>query len=457
MIQANESLISSTPTYKEFDPSIIPYQGRVIDNIYHDFDYESGTHEILLSGSVGSAKSILMAHLAVRHCIENNKACVLLGRRALPDLKDTIFRKILDHMEGTFIENVHYTVNASSARIRFSNGSEIISRSWADKHYSKLRSLELSMAIVEELTENDDDDKRAYDEIKMRVGRLPHVKQNIIVSATNPDAPSHWAYKYFITSKAKTRHVYYSVTTDNPFLPPQYIAQLKQDLDPKMARRMIYGEWVEIAGEVIYYAYDKAKNFLECDYQINPLLPIICSWDFNVADNKPISMVLMQHDGKSFHIFDEIIISGARTANTLEELENKPYFSKSLKYIICGDASGKHKDTRNIRSDYDIILQWFQNHQLNYQYMVPLANPPVRARHNMVNAHCLNANGERRLFVYQKAKTVDEGFRLTKLKSGASYVEDDSKPYQHCLTAVGYAIMSIDKFKSWVPNKTQIL
>ncbi len=446
---------SSTPTITQFDPHIIPYQYQVIKDIRRNFDYSQGTHEILLSGSVGSAKSILLAHIVVTHCLFNSGARFLIGRLSMPALRSTLFNKILEHIGQDLTEGRDFFVNQTTATIRFSNGSEILSRSWADRKFFKVRSLELSGAAIEELVETEEID--FYNEIKMRVGRLPHIKENIIINATNPSDPSHWAYKYFITSKKKTRHVYYSVTTDNPFLPPQYIEQLKNELDPKMARRMIHGEWIEIVGEVVYYAYDREHNFRNESYTPDPNHPIICSWDYNIGQDKPISMCVMQYINGVFHIFDEIVISGGRTANTLEELENKYYFSKSAKYIICGDASGKHRDTRNIRSDYDIITQWFQNHGLNYQYVVPLANPAVRTRHNLVNAYCLNANGERRLFVYKDAPTVDEGFRLVKLKKGANYIEDDSKSYQHVTTAAGYAIVAIDKLKSWVPNKTQLL
>ena len=85
----------------------------------------------------------------------------------------------------------------------------------------------------------------------MRVGRLPHIKTNLSLSATNPDSPSHWVYKYFITSDNPMRHVYYSITEDNPFLPDWYIEQLKSTLDPKMAARMLRGEWIAFAADVV--------------------------------------------------------------------------------------------------------------------------------------------------------------------------------------------------------------
>lgn len=202
-IEDKEYLNSSTPSFSDFKP-VIPYQKRVLQLI-RDYDYSQGVLEILLSGSVGSAKSLLAAHAAVKHCLSYKGARLMLGRLALPDLKDTIFKKICEHLEGTKLaggglltEGKHYWIRQDTAHIKFFNGSEIISRSWNDNKFLKLRSLELSAAIFEELTENEEKHMPAYRETTMRVGRLPHIKENWIISCTNPDGPGHWVYDRFI-------------------------------------------------------------------------------------------------------------------------------------------------------------------------------------------------------------------------------------------------------------------
>lgn len=189
--------IVSRPYFTGFSPDAIPYQRAVCDLI-RDFDYSRKTLEILLSGSYGSAKSILMAHLAIRHCLEHKRARVCVARKTWPDLKRTLWQEILDHMVEDFIEDKHYTHNKADHLIRFRNGSEIISATWADKKYMKFRSLKLSMLLVEEIVENNDEDEEAFKQLKARLKRIPHIKENILIAATNPDAPSHWVYKYFI-------------------------------------------------------------------------------------------------------------------------------------------------------------------------------------------------------------------------------------------------------------------
>lgn len=433
----------STPSFSEFNPTVIPFQYEVINDIRCNYDYEIGTHEVLLSGSVGSSKTTLIAHIALTHCLFNTGARFMLGRLSMPSLRSTLFNKTIKHIGLDLTEGIDYWVNNTTGNIKFRNGSEIICRSWSDKKYFKVRSLELSGVGIDEIIENETQD--FYNEIKMRVGRLPHVKENIIVNATNPGDPSSWQYKYFIEpnegKKHQTIHTYYSLTEKNPFLPKQYIEQLKRDLDPKMARRMLYGEWISIADDVIYYAYDKEINKRSTVYTVNPSLPVWISWDFNIGDGKPLSAVFIQFDVHGVaHCFDEVVIHGMRTLDSLDEMEQKGLLDPKIKYYLTGDAAGKSRDTRSRKSDYEIINHFFANTGKLFEMRTFPWNPPIRSRHNLVNAYCLSENGQRRLFVYDKCKTLDEGLRLTALKKGASFLEDDSKFYQHITTALGYCL-----------------
>jgi len=451
-----EQMEKSVPTLTELDPNIIPYQIKVIRDIKKDFDYSGGKlHEILLSGSVGSAKSILMAHLCVTHCLENAGAVALIGRKAMPNLKDTLLQMIIDHL-GT---DVKYRFRQDRGRITFANGSKILCYSWHDKNYKKVRSYALSAAFIEELTENKDDE--FFKEIRMRLGRIPHIKESILMCATNPDSPGHWAYKYFIDTKIKTRHVYYSVTSDNPFLQKEYIRQLKETLTPREALRMLYGQWIEIKQEVIYYNYEEERNFLkETKGELVPGYPIDLMFDFNIGVGKPMSAALGQYINGHFHIYKDFVVDGARTMNICEEISDSDYLKGyNLHIRIFGDATGKNNRTSSIHSDYDIIDGHFQNlpNVLNYEKIVPLANPPIRKRHNLVNVQFLNDNGKSNLSVYKDAEVANDGFRFSKLKAGANLMEDDSDRYQHVSTAIGYYICSVKMFEDYNKNKSQSL
>lgn len=461
----------STPSFSEFDPRNVPYQARVIDDMNFSFNWTSGVHEVLLSGSIGSAKSLLAAHLGIKHALlyPNSRGCIC--RKAKPDLRDTIYTKICEHLEGTVLEDGtelkegrHYFLKDTTCEVRFFNGSEIIGRSWADGNYKKLGSLELSWAVVEELTENDADDEMAIKYLRMRVGRLPHIPQAWIVYCTNPDSPSHFAYDYFDIGKRQigmiqnlppNRHVYFSKTTDNPFLPSSYIDQLKQNLDEKLSRRMIEGEWIEIDRDKVYYSYGE-HNFKDEEYEVNPDLPVNISHDFNIGAGKPMSCCLSQYDPTTdtFHFFDEVIVEGADTEALMQEISSRGLLDfGATAYHIYGDASGASRSANSKKSNYDIIVEFLSSYRsifsgrINFEKLVPKANPPVRERHLRVNAYCKNALGKTRLYVYKNAKTLHRGMRLTELKKGGQYIEDDSKPYQHVTTALGYHVHMVWKSK----------
>jgi len=438
---------TSEASLTKFDPRVIPYQKDVVRLLRNEWDYEEGFVEVLLSGSIGSAKSTLAAHMAITHCLLYPGARVALCRRALPDIKRTIYLKCLEHISNELAEGDDYWINSTNASITFKNGSEVISISWADKRYMRSRSIDLSAAVFEEIIENDGDDVQGYEEVKMRIGRLPKVKEKWIISCTNPGPPSSYWYKYFIENEKHSRRVFYSITTDNPFLPEVYINQLKENLDPKEAERMLYGKWTELAREVVYHAYDKNKNYRPYAHEINRFAPIHITWDFNIAVGKPLSLCLFQFIKKQMHIFAEVIIEGADTEEACQEIAGRGFLDhEDMKYFIHGDATARARSTKNKSSDYDIIGKFLANYRtpkgvkIDFEVEVPLENPPIRTRHNLVNAYCHNALNQINLFVYKDAPTVDEGLRLTSLKKGGSYIEDDSKRFQHVTTALGYGL-----------------
>lgn len=449
-------------TFGTFDPSAIPWQDKAADDILCKLDYSLGVHEVLLSGAVGSAKSTLAAWLIIRHCLKHKGARVLIGRRSLPDLKKTIYQGLKDMLdESQFVEGKHYTYQDTTANIQFPcTGSEVIAGTWADKRYKKFRSLQLSMYAIEEITENNKEDKQAYDEIKMRVGRIPHIKENLGLSMTNPDSPAHWAYKYFIKGAETNplRHVYYSVTRDNPFLPKTYVDKLEAELDPKQARRMLYGEWTEIDTDRVYYNYQGDVNFRNYDYKYDKALPIFVAHDFNIGVGKPMSALVGQYKrGASglveFHCADSILIEGARTDAICAEIANRGLYHKGSRVEVYGDASGKSRDTRNIKSDYDIISTFLSNLEprVTHELKIPLANPPLRERHNLTNASFMSAAGHATCFIYRGAADLDTGLRLTQYKKGANLDENDQLREQHVTTALGYCQYAVLKKKKLGP------
>ena len=432
--------------FSVFEP--FGYQKAALDLLYN-YDYTQHTPEILLSGSVGSAKSSLLAHWVISHCVRNKGAAVGITRMGLPDLKKTLFKEITQAMSNDpgFKENIHYKINRASAEISFSNGSQIIPVTFGDRDWGKTKSLLLSGMVIEEGTEMDDDFYNGEDPgfkiYKSRLRRCPGIVENFLIIATNPSDPDHYLFDYFIEgcNQFASRHVFYSLTEDNKYLDPAYIRQLKQDLSPLEADRYLRGMWISLAGKGIYAAYRSDKNYRENLYKVNPQLPVRVSFDFNISENKPMSCVLFQYDPETdeVHYFDESVIDGSYTEDIMTDLDNRGLLNFPH-IIIHGDATGRARNTASKLANYDVIKQYLQQTRVSFEIQVPRSNPPVRLRHQLVNAYCQNELGQTRLFIYKKAKIAHLGMRTTRLKKGANYIEDDTKREQHITTAIGYGL-----------------
>ena len=456
---------STVPAYHEFKP--LPWQYNVIHDVFKGYDYSVGPQYLLFSGAVGSAKSLLGAFLACNHATTFNDTTVVLGRLSLPDLKKTLFSDVHEMLAGTYQEGRDYTVNRTSAEIRLRNGTQIIGRTWIDKRFeAKFRSLRISMFIGEEAIESKGDYWNYFNEVVGRLGRVPHVKQNLCVLMTNPDEPSHPIYDFFQNkclhrykgywTNHKDRHIYYSSIKDNPYLPEFYEASLRDKYDPQMAQRMLDGKWLYIGRDKCYYSYDPSIHITD-KLEINKQLDLRLCFDFNIAKDKPMSSCIMQFDRNSrdtndfnrrFKILDEVCVEGMRTLNAMEVWADKGYFDlpHNPRITVHGDAAGNHRHTSALRTDYEIIQHFLTNYQrkdnnkLNVRLRVQRRNPVLRERHNSVNSQLKNAEGTVRVSIDKRCKNVCEGLSSTRLKDGVNYIEDPATKGQDMATALSYGI-----------------
>jgi hypothetical protein len=249
------------------------------------------------------------------------------------------------------------------------------------------------------------------------------------------------------SKKYTNRKIFYSLTEDNKFLPETYVMNLKKNLSPLEARRKLRGEWIDDPRGSIYSEYRSEIHYKkDTEYIINKDHPVYLSWDFNIGKGKPLSMCIAQFIDDHFHFYQQSVIEGARTTDSCEDIISRGLLDHDNLFYVNGDATGKARSTKSLHSDYDIIEKILSNYirpcgtHLNFKMDVGLSNPPVKTRHNEVNSYLKNELGEYRVTVYGDAPMIDKGFRLTRLKPGGSYIEDDANEYQHITTAVGYLI-----------------
>jgi len=429
------------PSFLEYNPLLLPWTREATKQVFNEFDYSLGIHEVLCSGTVGSGKSLWGCHVGLRCALEDGRARIGLGRITLPDAKDTIVATMRDHIEGDFVEGRDFEFNEVKQKWVWCNGAEMKAKSWHKKKWTSFKSEKYSVFIMEEATENRDEYWNAYNAAYSRIGRAK-AKINLLLTLTNPDSPAHPLYKKMIIGSETDdlKHVFYSDARDNPFLESWYIDNLMKNLSPIEIARDIEGRWVEDPKGGIYYNYLRARNYRDEDYIFNLNYPIDVMHDFNIGVGKPMSLAIGQYIKGVFHVAKSILLDGANTEEIMTELISSGLFKKHTTFRVFGDASGKNNDTRSKTNDYEIIEKMLNRENVHYDMEVPRSNPPQRRRHNRVNAKCCNFDKKTQLYIYKDAEDADEGFRMTKLKKGGQYLEDDSLREQHVTTAIGYWI-----------------
>ena len=306
-----------------------------------------------------------------------------------------------------------------------------------------IRGTEVGWAIIDETAGTTKD---AVDIINARV-RATEQPLNQILYTSTVDDPTHWMHEMFVEKfSPQVMKVVYATSYDNPHLPREFVESLKATYSDRQFQREVLSKWVSLSEGLIYYAFDRSIHVDEAA-EYDDALPVIWSHDYNIGENKPMSSVLMQLKrgyspaGKArreVHAFDEIVIDSADTNDAADEFEGRygDVIPRSS-VTICGDASGRSRDTRSKTSDYGILA----NRGFTVQN-VPMANPPVRTRHNRTNATLKSADGDIRARIHPRCKTLLKGLETVRLKPGASYVELETRE-QHVTTAFGYAVMAV--------------
>ena len=382
-------------------------------------------------GGRGSGKSLSFAVMCLVRGAQKPRR-ILCAREIQATIRDSVHRELVDAIQ-TFGFEHRYDYGESF--IRGYNGTEFLFKGLRHNYREIKSTTGVDICWVEEA--------EAVSEESWRV-LIPTIrKENSEIHLTwNPEDPDSATHKRFILNPPENSRIVEVNYMDNPWFPTVLEEERQEDLrryDKHMYEHVWLGKCITHTGLEIYYNFDEPIH-ISTQAERDPVLPICWSHDFNIGEGKPMSSCLCQikkgagPDGKirqEAHVFDEIVIETADTNHAVKEMAPR-YGNKNV--IVYGDASGRARDTRSKKTDYMILSEaGFTNQR------VPLANPPIRERHNAVNAMLKNAIGDVRVKIHPRCKTLIKGLRTTRLKQGAQYLEDETYS-QHVTTAFGYFI-----------------
>ncbi len=288
----------------------------------------------LLSGGWGTSKTWSLIFKALHYALKHPGIKIIFCAETFPMLRDTVFRDFIQICPRKFLRAMTpYTKSPLDAFFR--NGSIIHFRSF-DKPW-KPKSFTVGAIFVEELTSLKEE---TFDELigRLRQVRLPGDKKpdfpRTLGAATNPDSFNHWVYKKFIdpATKMKGAKVYYSITTDNHYLPQDYLDTLKdlKRTNPDLYKRNVLGKWGVLEGLCYELPQKLRKIPLGIEYDI-----FIAGLDFGWNHATALSCIGIESD--TFDVVDEWF---ARKVDSLQIIDRvwEYHDDYDFDYIYCDPA-----------------------------------------------------------------------------------------------------------------------
>jgi len=325
-------------------------------------------------GGFGSGKTEALVLRAMKMKYDNPEGSVACYEPTYDLIRTVLFPKF-EYFLNYY--GIHYQLHETHKELYIPNYGKIIFRSMDNPEM--IIGYEVGDSIIDELDVlKKEKAKVAWRKIIARNRQKKPNGVNTVAVATTPEG-----YKFVYDKWNDPKTLNYSLirarTSDNPFLPADYVQTLKDDYDEKLLKAYLEGEFVNLQQGQVYYSFD--RDFLSKKLKPDPSLAFNLCVDFNVD---PMCWIIAQHKNKfDIRVLNEVI---KRNTNTWEMCHAiKTIIPKGSRVVIYGDASGSARDTRSGYSDYTIIDEEFRGHY-ELSYRVPAANPPVKDRVNAMNS-----------------------------------------------------------------------
>lgn len=422
---------------------LLPAQRR-----YFEIPHEYGTDVALYQGGYGSGKTFCGSLLGILLALRYPGIRGLVGAQTYTLLRDTTLHTYLEHLEKMGVE---FNFVKSEAKLVFENGSEILFRHLEES--DKLKSLNLGFVEIEEMSDV------PYATFKMLLGRLRQEKRpewkNFryrLFGHTNPEASRGWIYENFVREPKKNYRRILAPTTENKFLPAEYIETMRESYNEDYFKMYVLGEDIDFCQGLVTKHFN--RDLQVKDLKFNPKFPIHVTCDFNVD---PMCWYICQHYDNNVYVLKEIVNSNTTTALSTKILADVLTNHKECDIIINGDSSGNSNTTKG--ADYIIMRNELKRLGFNrVDIRVLPKNPGIPYRINCWNNMMYGADKKPHIFIHPSCKyllynienlEMEPGTsRPKKISTGKLKSDDFAKYLVHPIDAVSYLICLYYPIKS---------
>ena len=384
----------------------------------YDF-VQSESREVLYSGAYAAGKTRALCYrLVSRAQVPGSREG--LCRKHLVTLRASTLRTLLepDGSAPPVLPPDTYSHNKSDRTIKIRGGGEIVYFGLDDPQ--KIGSYNLTGCAIDEAVELSAEDwQMLIGRIRLDVG-VP----NSLYAVCNPGAPSHWLAERFglaLGHQAKDGcEVIHTKTTDNSFLPKDYIESLTT-LGGVAYRRFVMGEWCASDG-LVYDRWDRMIHLTEQDDVGNYIVGI------DVGYRNPTALLLVGRDRDDrIHVEREWYKTQQLEADIVAKcLDWSKRFSPEV-FVVDPSAAGFIETLRsnglNVAAANNKVFEGIQSVQGRLQ--VQQDGPSIT-----VDPRCSNLMREFESYEW--------------LSSHSGLTDKPRKENDHAMDALRYAIVHLD-------------
>lgn len=386
---------------------------------------------VLYSGAVRAGKTLLLAHVAIRTCIQNPGCVGMLGSLTTPQLTDVVFKVFQQELQlyqdalekaGIPITLARIKHSKGDMKAIFWNGSEVWFKPCDDE--MKIRGMTLDFAGLDEPI---DIDESIFKQLINRISGTGNLKNGnpFILLTTNPGSQTHWIYQRFFEAPTPDYYTVQTTTYDNVLLPryKDFIGEVKEE-DEDWVRRFLDGTWDSFAGQ-IFKEFNPDKHVGEYkDLKTFDYITAGVDWGFR----NPSVILTLGVKGKDVFVLNEYYQKEKPSHYVVKEVAKrhkkykyrKVFFDPSNPDLIFQAADLKvpcEKGDRDVNAGIGKIKSLLKKDLLH------------------IDASCVNTIREFKAYQYKKDKM------------GENAVEVPAKLDDHCPDALKYGLTIYRAFR----------
>ena len=300
--------------------------------------------------------------------------------------------------------------------------TKILCRSF--ENWSRIIGLNLAYVLADEIdTVNPTTCQRAFPKI---LGRLRSGNVRQFAAASTPEG-FRWMWQTFGSEEAQLREdrrLIKMKTSDNPYLPADFIQRLEANYDPSLLQAYLNGEFTNLTAGQVYDRFNRKIHISDKKYDFEDE-PLRIGIDFNIGN---MSSVIGVRVGDKLIIIDEITKAHDTDSLAKEVLRRYP----NRRIFVYPDSSGGNRSTNAAQTDISILESY------GFTNQSPKANPPIRDRVSSVQALLENGQGKVRLEIASCCKRLIECLELQSYNENGD--PDKEGGYDHVNDALGYLV-----------------